>query len=76
MVIKIHPNGNVTTLYADSKRSLLDDLGKLSIERASNVEFKDNLWVVTRQGKSLIDKGFPLREDAIRAEIAFLEETL
>lgn len=73
MVIKIEPNGNVTTLYADEKRPLLDKLGNLSVERASNVEFNKGLWFVTKDSKLLIDKGFRLREQAILAEVSLLE---
>jgi hypothetical protein len=74
MVIKIEPNGNITTLYSDKKRPLLDKLGNLSVERASNVEFSDGLWYVTKDNNRLIEEGFLLRELAIRAEVRLLEE--
>lgn len=74
MVIKIEPNGNVTTLYSDEKRTLLDKLGSLSVERASDVEFSKGLWFVTKDHELLIDKGFHLREEAILAEVALLEQ--
>jgi hypothetical protein len=74
MVIKIEPNGNITTLYSDKKRPLLDKLGNLSVERASNVEFNNGLWYVTKDNNRLIEEGFLLRELAIRAEVRLLEE--
>lgn len=74
MVIKIEPNGNITTLYSDKKRPLLDKLGNLSVERASNVEFSNGLWYVTKDNNRLIEEGFLLRELAISAEVRLLEE--
>ena len=74
MVIKIEPNGNITTLYSDKKRPLLDKLGNLSVERASNVEFSNGLWYVTKDNNRLIEEGFLLRELAIRAEVRLLED--
>lgn len=74
MVIKIEPNGNVTTLYSDEKRTLLDKLGSLSVERASDVEFSKGLWFVMKDDEPLIGKGFHLREEAILAEVALLEQ--
>lgn len=74
MVIKIEPNGNIITLYSDKKRPLLDKLGNLSVERASNVEFSNGLWYVTKDNNRLIEEGFLLRELAISAEVRLLEE--
>lgn len=77
MVIKILPSGDVTTLYRDTVRTLLDSLGCLAIERASNVEFNAGLWyVVGEDGELLVTEGFVYRDAAISAEISFLENSL
>ncbi len=77
MVIKILPSGDITALYKDTARVLFDSLGRLDVERASNVEFKDGLWyVMDENGEPLIPEGFVYRDNAISAEISFLENSL
>ena len=77
MVIKILPSGDITALYKDAVRGVFDSLGQLDVERASNVEFKDGLWyVMNENGEPLIAEGFVYRDNAISAEISFLENSL
>lgn len=77
MVIKIIPSGDITTLYRDTVRTLLDSLGCLAVERASNIEFRDGLWyVIGENGEPLVTEGFVYRDNAISAEISFLENSL
>lgn len=75
-------------MYDDALRPVLDKLGDMKVQRASNVRFDedDQLWYiwVVRHGpnegydlkEDRIEPGYKLRADAIQAEIELLERKL
>jgi hypothetical protein len=81
-VISIDPDGTVRTLYTE--KIDLRDFGPLYVERASNVEwhnardgwtvqFADGTYMVNPLG---IPRLFDAREDALAAEVDFLQARL
>jgi hypothetical protein len=79
--IKISPGGDVECLYDDKLRPVLDKLGDMKVERASNIKFDDcdSLWYIWVNNGPSSDKvypGYKLREEAIKAEIELLEKNL
>ena len=77
-VIIISPDGSeAKTIYSDDLP--LREIGELELERASNVVFNhlDQLWhVVGSDGVMLNQEGFERRDDAIKKEIAVLQDIL
>lgn len=80
MVIKIQPNGDLQFLYADGHP--LFELGKLSVDRASNVRFDNetglwHVWPITADGKEYkVPQGFKRRSEAIACEHELMEMEL
>jgi len=77
LVIKIQTNGNLKTLYTE--KIPLNNLGKLTVERASNVEFDSTkgTWSVrVVETDKVIGTGFALRSEALKFEVKHLNETL
>ena len=81
----IFENGQAKMIYHDEERPLMDKLGKLTVTRASNVEWEDDGWTV-RSAKNpdlairkhkdrevVSTEGdivkFPTREAALKAEV-------
>jgi len=78
-IVRINPDGTAFFLQNDDYD--FEDLGKLKHERASNVVFQDDIqrWVVfvnLPTGVEVLNETFKKRGDAIRAEIAFLNDQL
>ncbi len=73
-VISLHPDGQRFALMSDALPT--EELGKLSVMRASNVEFNDGTqkWEGVMTGES--DPRFiaSSRRDCIRQEVAFIAE--
>jgi hypothetical protein len=82
-IVKITPTGDIYFLYNDNNP--LRDLGKMELQRASNVEWdvEEQAWVVwinetgpdAPKRKRLIHN-FRYREQAIAAEVRILNERL
>jgi len=76
MLIIIHPDGTRESLYSDDN-PLIPRERIIHDERVSDVQFslEDSLWHVCHPttGDRLFQKGFERRADAIKAEIAYLE---
>lgn len=73
----INADGTITFVYCDDLAGLLD-AGQASIKRASHVEpTADNLWTadLTPSGGNVLGP-FPLRSEALAAEVAWLENKL
>lgn len=76
LVIK---DGKIQSIYSDALRPILRELGKLEIKRASHVEPNENgEWVADM---SPVEFGvklgpFELREDALKAEVEWLQARL
>lgn len=66
------PEGTVEGLYNDLLAEL--DLGQLHVQRASNVEFNDNIqcWEVDVIGEGIVHS-CKSRDEAIQWEIKYLE---
>lgn len=80
--IIIGPDGNASFIYADSLAELLGE-GQAQIERASHVEPASSGGWLADMGPSggpvLMagdGKGFALRQDALDAEVAWLNENV
>jgi hypothetical protein len=74
MLIEILPSGNIRFIYNDNLRGLMD-AGKSTVARASEVEpNEEGQWTadLSRVGGPLLGP-FRLREEALSAEIAWLE---
>lgn len=72
----IYPDGTIHTIYRDDLG--LDEIGKLTVTRASHVEF-DNAaqeWVITLPDGTLFARGFKRREDALMIEAAYVKGRL
>lgn len=79
MKLAIDPSGALRGLYTDTVdwRALGDALGSLSIHRASHVEpTPEGLWDadMTPSGGPASLGPFPLRQAALDAEVAWLQE--
>ena len=76
VVLNIGPAGAVRCLYNEVLS--LEDLGKVSIYRASLVEWNDDdrCWDVSMPDGTLIRGGFHSRSSAIAFEIDFWNHTL
>jgi hypothetical protein len=76
MLVKIHPDGTKEMLYRDDC-PLIPRKRIISAERVSDVRFDSasRLWLVCHPEtkKPLFPQGFERREDAIKAEIEYLE---
>lgn len=78
-LIRVDPNGVAYSLHADDHPLL--KLGPVQVERASNVQFRedDQKWYVhvvlfpKKQEELVLAKSFINRKDAIKHEIHFLE---
>jgi hypothetical protein len=79
MNLYVHPNGTIRCLYSETLN--LSKLGYLTIQRASNVEYKPDpatpthSWHVdlTPIGIPIISSGFPCRSKALQCETEQLE---
>lgn len=76
ITITIRPDAKVESIYSDAHRSLYDDLGEVSIRRASCVEpTPDGLWRA-----DMGPVGGPIlpptktRQESLNAELAWLRE--
>lgn len=74
--ILISKNGKVTFIYDDELAGLLGKGIKASITRVSNVEPCDGGWSATMVDDGTVLGPFPLRQQALEAEIAYLEQKL
>ena len=72
MEMNILPDGNIETLYTD--KIDLSAIGRLNINRASNVEYCNEKqgWMVKIIGTKMIFGPFECRQEALKAEVAFL----
>lgn len=78
MSLAIARDGTLTAIYDDALRDILDE-GRLRIRRASTVEpdLYGNWWAdMTPSGHDVKLGPFKMREDALRAERAFLTRQL
>ena len=73
MIIRINPNGQIQTLYSEAFE--FKNIGEPIIRRASHVEPGAGGWWadLAISGGPVIGP-FALRSEAIKAEIAWLEE--
>lgn len=73
-VLSLHPTGERFALMSDALPT--DELGRLTVRRASNVEFNDSSqeWEGVMTGED--DPRFiaPTRRECIRQEVAFIAE--
>jgi hypothetical protein len=78
-VLIVQPNGDVTALYSDELRELG---GTMHVERASDVEWDNNAqgWIATIHGDYFPPctrlGPFATREEALAAEVAFIQSRL
>lgn len=76
-ILLIEGNGDLKCLWTD--KIPLTNLGAVSVERASNVEFDstNGTWFVKLAGTDeIIGKGYTKRKDAIDFEVEYLNKTL
>lgn len=75
-VISFGPDGNGTALWTEALP--LAELGKLSVTRASNVEFNSNTqqWEVTLTGQDTPSFCHSSRAECIKWEVQHLNERL
>lgn len=74
MLIEISPDGDISFIYKDELRGLMT-IGKSTVKRASDVEpTAEGEWTadLTRVGGPILGP-FKFREDALAAEVAWLE---
>ena len=75
----IRPDGTVTGIYADKFAPVLRSLGEVKVRRASHVEPTEDGqgWAADMSpvGGPMLGP-FPLREEALAAEVAWLNEHL
>lgn len=79
MATKIAINGGtVSCVYDDRFRPLLEALGVMHVERASNVEFNPDTrnWEATLTGDSAPIASDPNRDQVIKEEVAWIEENV
>ena len=73
--VTIDENGVVTMIYSDEMRDLMDE-GVAEIKRVSNVEpGPDGLWTADMLNGDILGP-YKYRQDALDAEIKYLEEKL
>lgn len=69
--------GEITAIYNDKLRDLLDDGGSFSIRRVSNVEPEGDTWTADlRKVGGPVLRGFKLRQEALDAEIKWIDENV
>ena len=73
MILTITPTGTLRAVYTEALD--LDQLGPATIRRASNVEPGPDGWYATITDGPVLGP-FPKRSEAIRAEVAWIEENL
>ena len=75
MRIIVEQDGSVRAVYSDIIKNM--NLGKLEVQRASNVEFNgiNQLWEATLPGGELIASG-PSRDQVIKDEVKYIEQRL
>ena len=75
MRLVVEQDGSVRAVYSDKIKKM--NLGKLTVTRASNVEFNDEtqLWEAVTPGGELIASG-PSRDEVIRQEVEVIESRL
>jgi hypothetical protein len=74
MLVEILPDGSMQFLYNDSLRPLMEE-GKATVTRASDVEpNEEGKWTadLSRVGGPILGP-FEFREDALAAEVTWLE---
>ncbi len=78
MTLNVDTEGNVTAIYNDDLRPVLDALGTTRIRRASHVEPDVNglWWADLSPMMGPLLGPFALRADALAAEVAWLEVNL
>ncbi|MEW6545046.1 MAG: hypothetical protein AB1411_15735 [Nitrospirota bacterium] len=75
VLLRVSPQGTVSVIYDDELAPLIGELGRASIQRASYVEpTSDGWWLVDLTPSNGPVLGpFPLRNEALAAERAWLE---
>ena len=75
-VFRVDKDGNLIGLYTDSVP--LRGLGKLDVERASNVEFDNTQqgWTITLADGTTLPGVFPTREAALSCEVSHVQDRL
>ena len=83
-IVKVTPKGDIFFLYDDN--SPLRSLGKMQLQRASNVEWDEKaqgwvVWINDHKTKTIykrrrLTRVFTNRGDAIQAEVEILNERL
>jgi len=73
MILTITPTGDLRCVYTEALD--LDEFGQSDIRRASNVEPGPGGWYAQIVGGDTLGP-FPKRSEAIRAEVAWLEENV
>lgn len=66
--------GRITAIYSDALADLMAE-GESSVERASNVEPAPGGWTATMKDGTILGP-FPLRGDALAAEVEYLKGAL
>lgn len=74
LIISISPDAVITFIYSDLLQPLLAE-GIAQIRRVSQVEPCEGGWSATMEDKTVLGP-FRLREEALGAEIAYIERTL
>ena len=75
-VFSIDGDGTITTIYDDAHAALCEE-GRATVTRASHVEpHPDGGWTATIISDGTVLGPFPLRKDALAAEIAYITNKL
>ena len=76
--IEISPEGEAMAVYSDAVAPILSELGPLHIERASHVEFANDvgMWGIWSQSGRDTGQRFSTRADALAWEVAHISTLL
>ncbi len=76
--IEISPDGEAMAVYSDDLAPVLSALGPLHVERASHVEFANNVskWGVWTQAGRDTGQRFSTRAEALAWEVAHISTLL
>jgi hypothetical protein len=73
----IRADGTAEWIYRDDLAQLMETMGECKIERASNVEpARGGGWEARMTDNGFVLGPFPLRSQALAAEVAYIEQRL